>query len=67
MKQSEFFLWGLLVVFIALKITKLILWSWWLVFAPLWGPGAVLVIVYLLLLIIEKIKNLKKNDKLKTK
>jgi hypothetical protein len=67
MKESEFLLWALLIVFIALKITGVILWSWWLVFAPLWGPGALILLIYLPLAIIEKIKNQKKNEKFKTK
>ena len=34
---------GLLtVLFIGLKLTGHIEWSWWWVFAPLWGPLAVL-------------------------
>tara|TARA_R100000951_G_C2653092_1_gene185095 strand:- start:8154 stop:8330 length:177 start_codon:yes stop_codon:yes gene_type:complete len=56
MKESELFLWSLLIVFITLKLTNIIIWSWWLVFAPLWGPGALILIIYLPLAIIEKIK-----------
>ena len=36
----------LLVVFIVLKCTGLINWSWWWVLAPLWIP-AILVFIYL--------------------
>jgi len=61
MKESEFLLWALLIVFITLKLTNIIFWSWWLVFIPLWGPGALILTIYLPLAIIEKLKNLKKK------
>lgn len=39
---------GLLgVVFITLKLCKVIDWSWWWVTAPLWGPYAALLIILL--------------------
>ena len=41
----------LFVVFLTLKLTHLINWSWWWVTAPLWGPWlAFLVIAAVLLL-----------------
>jgi len=56
MKESEFLLWIVLTVFIILKLTGVIFWSWWLVFIPLWGPGALILTIYLPLAIIEKLK-----------
>lgn len=41
----------LLVLFIALKLTGQIAWSWWWVLAPLWGPAA-LVLGFLFVLFI---------------
>ena len=45
----------LFIVFLILKLTKTIDWSWWWVTAPLWGPLAfvvaclvVVIVVYLL-------------------
>ena len=42
-------IWGLLysltLFLIALKLTLYTTWSWWLVFAPLWGPPALGVFV----------------------
>ena len=39
---------GLLaVVFITLKLTGVIAWSWWWVLAPLWGPLVILLLVLL--------------------
>lgn len=37
---------GLLtIVFITLKLTGYITWSWWWVLAPLWGPAAIALVV----------------------
>ena len=51
----------LFIVFLVLKLTKVINWSWWWIFAPLWIPVVlvVLIIVFLLLvlLILYGIKN----------
>lgn len=35
----------LFVVFLVLKLTKVIAWSWWLVTSPLWLPVAIGVII----------------------
>ena len=52
----------LFVVFLVLKLTNVVTWSWWLVTAPLWIPfGIVLVIVIIatvVAIISEIIKNL---------
>ena len=43
---------GLLqVVFIALKVTKIINWSWWLVFLPIWIDLGLCLIVIIITLI----------------
>jgi hypothetical protein len=43
---------GLLtIVFITLKLTDYIDWSWWWVLSPLWIPFAIIVLVILLLAI----------------
>ncbi|RKU69621.1 hypothetical protein DWW91_11555 [Parabacteroides sp. AF17-3] len=39
------FLGLLTIVFITLKLTKVIAWSWWWVLCPLWGPLALVLIV----------------------
>lgn len=33
---------ALFLVFLTLKLTGVIAWSWWWVTAPLWGPPAIL-------------------------
>ena len=45
----------LLVVFIALKIAKVISWSWWLVFLPLWIQIGLVIIMMIIIFIISKI------------
>lgn len=34
----------LLIVFVTLKLTGLVPWSWWFVLAPLWVPAALAVV-----------------------
>ena len=34
--------WVLFLIFLVLKLTSVISWSWWLVTLPLWGPTALL-------------------------
>ncbi len=37
---------GLLtIVFITLKLTEVIAWSWWLVLAPTWAPIAFILVI----------------------
>lgn len=41
---------GLLaIVFITLKLTGVIAWSWWWVLSPLWGPVAVVIAIAILI------------------
>jgi hypothetical protein len=44
----------LLVVFIILKLLKVITWSWWLVLIPLWIQLALAVIGIIVIVILEK-------------
>ena len=47
---------GLLaVLFIALKLTHVIAWSWWLILAPLWVPLLIMPIFFILMVwVVEK-------------
>ena len=38
----------LFVLFVGLKLTNVISWSWWWVTAPLWGPLALVIILILM-------------------
>lgn len=42
----------LLLIFVTLKLTDLIDWSWWWVLSPLWIPACFAVVVILIYLII---------------
>ena len=44
----------LLVVFIVLKLTGVIAWSWWWVLSPLWIPVAIFTIVVVIAAIFMK-------------
>ena len=56
MKESGFSLSSVLfIVFLILKLTKVITWSWWWVTSPLWIPVAlglsILVLAFLLVIV----------------
>lgn len=36
-------------IFIVLKLTEMITWSWWLVLAPLYGPFVLALVIVLIL------------------
>jgi hypothetical protein len=38
----------LFVLFVGLKLTNVISWSWWWIFAPIWGPFALALVVILM-------------------
>jgi len=46
----------LFIVFLVLKLTGVISWSWWWVTAPLWGGLAIVVGVLLIILLVLGIK-----------
>lgn len=51
--NMEFPLLGMLtLLFIGLKLTHQIGWSWWLVLAPLWGPFALFALIVLAMMLI---------------
>jgi hypothetical protein len=46
---------GLTLMFIYLKLTGVIMWSWWWVLAPLWGPLAFVLLFLLIILVFAAI------------
>ena len=44
-QKDAWFLYALALMFIALKLTGFIDWSWWWVTAPLWGGAAILFLI----------------------
>lgn len=58
--KIDFF--GLLqIVFIVLKVTGLITWSWWMVFIPLWIELSIILIVLIIHAIIHKSEKLRRG------
>lgn len=52
---------GLLqIVFIVLKVTGLITWSWWMVFIPLWIELSIILLVLIIHAIIHKSERLRR-------
>ena len=54
----------LTIAFVVLKLTRFIDWSWWWVFAPLWLPIAVILVISIIIIIFAAIfgKGIKSND-----
>ena len=46
------FLDALFLVFLVLKLTKVIDWSWWWITAPLWGQVALLIVILVVVTIV---------------
>lgn len=53
----------LTIVFIILKLTKVISWSWWWVLSPIWIPFSILLIVACFLIIKAAIEDYKDRKK----
>lgn len=51
----------LFIVFLILKLTGVIGWSWWWVTAPLWVPVGIAVVVFLVTIITVLIKGIIKG------
>jgi len=51
------FLGLLTILFIGLKLTNFITWSWWWVLAPLWIPCVLLLIIIFIVVLIKTIMN----------
>ena len=45
------------IAFVVLKLTNIIDWSWWWVFAPLWMPLAGFILIVVILITIALIMN----------
>lgn len=46
----------LTVLFVGLKLTNYINWSWWWVLAPMWVPVVIVILIMILILIVYLIK-----------
>ena len=61
----RFFLFGLTLLFIGLKLTQHIVWSWWWVLSPLWLPTVVAVAILLILAVFSQTFRTNFRDSLK--
>lgn len=60
-KSSGIGIFGILgIVFIILKLTNVITWSWWWVLLPIYGPIVLLTIVIILTIVTLFVYNLNK-------
>lgn len=50
---SSWFLPALTILFIALKLTNYITWSWWWVLAPVWMPVSAVITGFILYFIVD--------------
>ncbi len=55
--ESNFFVSGLTILFIALKLTGYISWSWWWVLSPLWISILLALVVGTLVIMISSTKD----------
>lgn len=62
MKITLGFLDVLTLIFIVLKLTNVIAWSWWWVLSPIWIPVSVVIICFLAWIIHEYIEDRKYKD-----
>ena len=60
MNNSKFFTGVLAIVFITLKLTGLIAWSWWWVLAPIWIPLAILLVIGVVWLFFAALKKVRR-------
>jgi hypothetical protein len=49
----------LFLLFLALKLTHVIDWSWWWITAPIWGPFVIVVVVLIIIAVIAVLLNKK--------
>jgi hypothetical protein len=47
---------GMFLLFLGLKLGKVIDWSWWWVTAPLWGGAALMLLIIIIIAILVLIK-----------
>ena len=64
---GNFFVTGLTLIFVTLKLTGYIAWSWWYVLAPLWVPYAIVGLILLVALVASVISLWIRDYKNKTR
>ena len=51
---GDYFFTLLAILFIALKLLDKISWSWWWVLAPIWLPTTIAIVVFILVVALQK-------------
>lgn len=51
----------LFIVFLVLKLTNVVTWSWWLVTAPLWIPFGIALVIAIIVTVVALIREIIKN------
>ncbi len=51
---GDYFFTLLAILFIALKLLDKIQWSWWWVLAPIWLPTTIAIVVFVLVVALQK-------------
>ena len=51
---GDYFFTLLAILFIALKLLDKIQWSWWWVLAPIWLPTTIAIVVFVLVIALQK-------------
>ena len=51
----------LFIVFLVLKLTNVVTWSWWLVTAPLWIPFGIVLVIVIIATVVTIIREIIKN------
>lgn len=64
MKSESFFISLLTVLFIGLKLTGYIDWSWWWVLSPIWITAIIAIPAAILVIYLEKKKEIKEEKEL---
>lgn len=62
MNSGSFLLAGLGILFIALKLTEVINWSWWLVLLPIYGGAAFVLVLFVIAFIIAMIGSISSRN-----
>jgi hypothetical protein len=52
--SGDYFFTLLAILFIALKLLDKISWSWWWVLAPIWLPTTIAIVVFVLVVALQK-------------
>lgn len=67
MRPDSFFIIGLTLLFIGLKLTGNIDWTWWWVLSPIWVTAAVAILLIIIIVVFSVVFNYITNYRIKRK